>query len=337
MRSLIFICSVFMMAYFFISCKKQVGPVSDNNLRKYSVVGTQILNDSIVFSPRGVNAMHVYSPGGKDMNSWNINYIREFIGDVKDVPISGSAIPDPNSGAYLHPLQKIVDSNRVHQRVTILCAFGWNGTSAQLFTGKSPATTAWWSDFKLKLHDWAVQFKNQPDVWLEVWNEPYSYNRSDGYTDSTWTANMNELVSVVRNAGNNNIVVVPCAEAGQDESVLNNVGQSFLTGKTNILFDVHAYEKWLLVSPAAMGARLQQLKQNNLPVFFGETAPMNAQVLMNPATFLDSAYSKNIGAFAWVWKKSSTEKDALLDNTGMPNNNNNNNWGTLFKGYLARP
>jgi len=148
---------------------------------------------------------------------------------------------------------------------------------------------------------------------------------------------MNALVSVVRNAGNNNIVVVPCAEAGQDESVLNNVGQSFLTGKTNILFDVHAYEKWLLVPKITMGSRLQQLKQNNLPVFFGETAPMNAQDLMNPAAFLDSAYSKNIGAFAWLWKKSSTDKDALLDDAGLPNNNNNNNWGTLFKGYLARP
>ncbi|MFX5510529.1 hypothetical protein ABTD49_22245, partial [Acinetobacter baumannii] len=75
-----------------------------------------------------------------------------------------------------------------------------------------------------------------------------------------------------------NVILIPCAEQGQDESVLLNKGSEFLAGKTNILFDVHAYEKWLLVSSSSMSSRLEQLKQNKLPVFFGETAPLNAGV-----------------------------------------------------------
>jgi hypothetical protein len=37
--------------------------------------------------------------------------------------------------------------------------------------------------------------------------------------------------------------VVPAAEQGQDESVLLNKGTGFLKNKTNILYDIHAYEK----------------------------------------------------------------------------------------------
>jgi mannan endo-1,4-beta-mannosidase len=45
-----------------------------------------------------------------------------------------------------------------------------------------PKQTSWWSSYKLILQN--IQFKNQPDVWIEVWNEPYRYDRADGYTDA---------------------------------------------------------------------------------------------------------------------------------------------------------
>jgi hypothetical protein len=37
-----------------------------------------------------------------------------------------------------------------------------------------------------------------------------------------------------------------CAEQGQDESVLLKKGK-FFTKISNIVFDIHAYEKWLLI------------------------------------------------------------------------------------------
>lgn len=316
------------------SCKKNTSTATTDT-NSFSIEGAKIYRSGKPVQLIGANAFHIFSAGSADMNAWNLDVVREFTGNVKETPLTGNVIQDAN-GAYLHPLQKVVDSNRVNKRITIIGAFGWDGTAATAFTGKRPSQTVWWPDFKIKLQQWAVQFKDQPDVWLEVWNEPYRFDRADGYTDDIWMSDMNELVSIIRNAGNNNIVLVPCAEQGQDESVLINKGNAFLAGKKNILFDVHAYEKWLLAGSTAINDRLAQLQLKNLPVIFGETAPMNAGVLMNPQPFLNAVYAHGLSVCAWAWKYDGTDTDALLTATGQPNNTANNNWGTLFKNFASQ-
>jgi mannan endo-1,4-beta-mannosidase len=323
--------------FLFISCKKKsqtdVQPVYTG---QYTVAGNKIYNYNNPVQLMGANAFHVFGTGSSDMNSWNIDIAREFVGNVKEARLTGNVFVDAN-GAYLHSLQTVVDSNRLNKRITILCPFQWDGLAASDFTGKMPALTYWWADFKIKLQQWATHFKDQPDVWLELWNEPYRYDRADGYTDNIWMSNMNELTAIIRGTGNKNIILVPGAEQGQDESVLINKGVEFLNGKANIVFDIHAYEKWLLVPAASMGKRLQQLKQLNLPIIFAETAPMNAGVLMNPGAFLDSVYNRGISAMAWVWKYDGNDTDALLNAQALPNNNSNNNWGSLYKNFCLKP
>jgi mannan endo-1,4-beta-mannosidase len=147
---------------------------------------------------------------------------------------------------------------------------------------------------------------------------------------------MNEMVVNIRNTGNKNIIIVPCAEQGQDESVLINKGIQFLANKNNILFDIHAYEKWLLVSNSEIINRLDLLKQQNLPILFGEIAPLNAGVLMNPQSFLDLIYNRGLSVCAWIWKYDENDTDALLTSAGLPNNNNNNNWGAMYKELASR-
>lgn len=316
------------------SCNRHPLPVTES--RQYSIAGNKIYNYENPVQLIGANAMHVFAAGSRDMNSWQIDIAREFIGNVKETPLTGGAIQDAN-GSFLYSLQTIVDSNRVNNRVTILCPFGWDGQAGTEFTGKMPAATAWWNDFKMKLQQWAIQFRSQQDVWIELWNEPYRFDRADGYTDDIWMSNMNELFSIIRNAGNPQIVLVPCAEQGQDESVLLNKGTAFLNNKSNILFDIHAYEKWLLQSSSNISTRLQQLKQLKLPVIFGETAPVNAGVLMNPAAFTNSVYNNGFSIVAWLWKYDATDTDALLNAQGLPNNNNNNNWGSLYKTLCLKP
>jgi mannan endo-1,4-beta-mannosidase len=313
-----------------LSCKKDEIPTPNNPNQEYSTLGSKILFKTNPIQVIGANAFHTFGGTSNDMNSWNIDIVREFIGNVKENPLTGSPIQDSNT-AYLYSLQSIVDSNRSNHKITILCAFGWDGTNTNLFTGKSPAQTFWLNDFKIKLKQWAIQFKDQPDVWLEVWNEPYRYDRADGYTDAIWMNDMNELVALIRNNGNNNIILVPCAEQGQDESVLLHKGASFLANKTNIVFDIHAYENWLLDNTNSISNRLELMKQQNLPILFGETAPMNAGVLMNPQPFLDLIYNRGLSVCAWVWKQDENDTDALLTSAGLPNNKNNNNWGTTFK------
>lgn len=301
----------------------------------YQIVGTKILNQGVTKQFIGSNAFHSFGVGSSDMDAWKIDIVREFIGNVQQNPIAGNPIQDQN-GSYLHSIQSIVYDNRVHNKVTLLCAFGWNGTTETLFTGKRPTNTSWWSEYKIKLKEWAIQFKNQPDVWIEVWNEPYRYDRTDGYSDEIWESDMNELVSIIRNENNTNIIVIPCAEQGQDESVLINKGATFLNGKSNILFDVHAYEKWLLDTPIQIDNRLQLLKNMNLPVFFGEIAPMNAGALMNPQIMLDKLHNRGFSICAWVWKYDASDTDALLTSSGQPNDTNNNNWGSTYKAVCLR-
>ncbi len=324
---------IILFAFLLSSCKKSEQKTivpSPTYSNQFTIVGNKIYNYNHVVQLIGANAFHVFGTGGSDLNRWNLDIAREFVGNSKEVQLAGSPFQYSN-GSYLYTLQSVVDSNRKNNRITIICPFQWNGLPATDFSGKMPRQTYWWNDFKIKLQQWAVQFKNQPDVWLEVWNEPYRYDRADGYTDEIWMSDMNELVDVIRSTGNKNVILIPCAEQGQDESVLINKGALFLNGKTNILFDIHAYEKWLLVSNLIMGNRIQQLKQNRLPVFFGETAPLNAGVLMNPKPFLDSIYNNGLSVCAWVWKYDSNDKDALLNTQGLPNDNSNNNWGTTFR------
>ena len=322
-----------------VSCNKHASSNVVNSNTQYSTAGNKIYHLTSPVQLIGANSLHVFSAGSADMNGWNLDIAREFIGNMKQEPITGSTILDSNN-AYLYSLQTIVDSNRANKKITILCPFGWNGTSATVFSGLMPSQTYWWTAYQAKLKQWAIQFASQPDVWIEVWNEPYRYDRTDGYTDDIWVQDMNQMVNIIRNAGNQNIILVPCAEQGQDESVLHNKGVSFLSGKTNILFTIHAYEKWLLVSASQLGARLQALQQNNIPVIFGETAPMNAGTLMDTKPFLDSVYTRGLSVLAWVWKYDATDQDALLTVNGTPNNNNNNNWGSYFRlisGSVRRP
>jgi mannan endo-1,4-beta-mannosidase len=323
----------FLLLFFFGSCQKEESVANSNS-------GYQITNSNISYNSKniqliGANAFHVFGAGSADMNSWNLDIAREFIGNIKETPLTGNPIQDSH-GAYLYSIQNIVDENRKQNKISWICAFGWDGNPSTLFTGKSPATTFWWEDYKAKLRLWAIQFKDQNDVWIEVWNEPYRYDRADGYTDAIWLQNMNELTEIIRATGNKNIVVIPCAEQGQDESVLLNKGNAFLAGKSNILFDIHAYEKWLLDSSTNINSRLDALNRFNIPIIFGETAPMNAGVLMNPESFLNLIYDKGISVCAWVWKKDESDQDALMTQNGLPNNINNNNWGTTFKNLALK-
>ena len=326
----------FVLLILFVSCKKEDLPISKENSLDYSISGSSIMNQGKSIQLIGANAFHVFSVGSNDMNNWNLDIVREFNGNCKETPLTGGPIQSSN-GSYLYSLQSMVDDNRMNHKVTILCAFGWDGNNTTEFTGKNPSKTFWWNDFKLKLAQWAVQFKNQPDVWIEVWNEPYRYDRADGYTDTQWMTDMNELTSIIRNAGNNNIILIPCAEQGQDESVLLNKASEFLANKTNILFDIHAYEKWLLDNPASIDSRLNQLQNKKIPFIIGETAPMNAGLFMNPKPFLDILSTRKISVCAWVWKKDGSDQDALLTASGLPNDNNNNNWGTTFKNLSLSP
>jgi mannan endo-1,4-beta-mannosidase len=297
----------------------------------YTIAGNTFQKNGVATSWRGANALHVFGGSSSDMNSWGVDIVREFIGNMRDTPLTG--YPINVSGTYLYSLQNIVNDNRANGKVTILCPFGWDGTSATEFLGQNPSKTAWWKSYKTKFKTIADQFKNQPDVWFEVWNEPYWYDRSHGYSDALWLSDMKVMVDNIRSTGATNIVLVPGAETGQDEKVLLTKGPSLLVGRSNVGFDIHAYEKWLGDTQGSVENRIQAVKNARLAMLFGEVAPLNAGSLMNPTNFLAAARAQSSTVSAWLWKYDETDLDALLNADGTPNNNNNNNWGSTYRDF----
>jgi mannan endo-1,4-beta-mannosidase len=300
----------------------------------YSVVGADIRRSDTTVMLAGANALHVYGGTSSDMRDWKVTLVREFIRNLKDQPVTGAAVYSRTSGAWFHPLRAIVDSNRANGMVTILCPFGWDSL---LFTSLNPADQRFYGEYLARMRDIATEFKDESDVWIEVWNEPYWWAGGRGYTDDLWLADMQTMVDNIRSTGNRNIVLVPASEAGQAEAVLLNRGQALLSGRSNIVFDVHAYEKWMDgTTQASIEARLMALRQRNLAVLIGEVAPLNAGVLMDTRPMLTAAFNQRVSATAWLWKSDATDRSALRDGFGNPNDSNNFVWGTTFRDFLSK-
>ena len=298
----------------------------------YSVQSSQILKNGVPTQWRGANAMHVFGGNSDAMATWGMDTVREFVGNMSEQPVGPETVQDKN-GKWLHGLQKIVDRNRANGMVTIICPFGWNGTKDGVFLGKNPSQTDWYDQYKAKMRQWATHFKDQPDVWLEVWNESYKWNRSNGYSDDMWLRDMTDMVDNIRSVAPDNIIVVPGAEMGQDEKVLLNKGRDLLEGRRNIVFDIHAYEKWLRKNTEdQIETRLRAVQDKGMAVIVGEVAPFNASGLMDPAPLLRAASKRGVTVLAWVWTKGK-DKDALLDAQGNPNDRNNNRWGSTFQKF----
>lgn len=58
----------------------------------------------------GANAFHAFGGRVGAMDAWRPDVAREIVGNMRDTPISGAVFRDAG-GAYLYPLQGIVDVN----------------------------------------------------------------------------------------------------------------------------------------------------------------------------------------------------------------------------------
>jgi mannan endo-1,4-beta-mannosidase len=300
----------------------------------FAIVGSQIQQNGRPVTLAGANALHVYGGTSDAMPSWRVTIVREFIRNLNGQPITGDAVYSTTSRAYFHSLRTVVENNRRNGLVTILCPFGWDTLEV---LGLNPSEQSFYSAYKARMRAIATEFHNEPDVWLEVWNEPYWFDGGRGYTDDVWLRDMQDMVDNIRSTGNQNIVLVPGAETGQAEGVLLAKGATLLEGRSNILFDIHAYEKWLLgTSPASVAARIEAVQRAGLAMVFGEISPFNAGVPMDVRLVLDAAVPARIGALAWVWKDDASDRAALRTASGDPNDASNATWGTTFRRYLAQ-
>ncbi len=312
--------------------------VEPNYVNEFEVVGSTIKRNNVAFTANGVNTLNTFGiSNGELVKTWNIKIVREFIGNLREQPIKGNPIQDV-TGSYLHALQTIVNFNRENGIVTILCPFGWVDQSGSqiLFTGLNPTSQTFYESYKIKMRAIAEQFKNQPDVWIEVWNEPYHFNNSNSYTHYLWLSDQIDMVDNLRSVdGFNNIIVVPGNEQGQSESAILEQGKWLLEKRTNIIFDIHAYEKWLLnTTQSGIKIRIANLNDAGFAFIFGEVGVINASGLMPVDAILSATSETNTITLAWLFNRNTYDQNSLLTNEGTENNTNNNNWGSTFKSFL---
>ena len=163
--------------------KENIQELSDTPLL-FRVEGSQLLKENRPVFYKGVNALQTYGLGDAElMDRWNIEIVREFIGNLREQPISGGAI-QASDAIWYHPLQSIVDQNRAHGKITILCPFGWVNQDGErtLLTGLNPLEQDFYPAYKTKMQAIAQHFSDQPDVWIEVWNEPFHWNNQNNYS-----------------------------------------------------------------------------------------------------------------------------------------------------------
>lgn len=311
-----------------------IAPAIPPSTSTFAIVGSAIQQNGRPVTLAGANALHVYGGTSDAMPSWRVAIVREFIRNLNDQPVTGEAIYSTTSRAYFHSLRTVVQNNRRNGLITILCPFGWDTLEV---LGLNPSEQPFYPAYKARMRAIAIEFRNEPDVWLEVWNEPYWFDGGRGYTDELWLRDMQDMVDNIRSTGNTNVVLVPGAETGQAEGVLLAKGATLLQGRSNILFDIHAYEKWLLGnSPASVTSRIEAVQRAGLAMVFGEISPFNAGAPMDVRLVLDAAVQLRVGALAWVWKDDASDRAALRTASGDPNDAGNAAWGTTFRRYLAQ-
>ncbi len=275
----------------------------------FAISGSNLLYNNEVVSYKGVNAMQSFGLTDPNlMEEWNIKIVREFIGNLREQPIDGIPILG-SDGIWYHPTQEIVNQNRLYNIVTIICPFGWVFENGQqtLFTGLNPSEQNFYGEYKTKMKQIAEHFKDQPDVWIEVWNEPYHWNNENNYTHDLWLTDMSDMVNNLREVIDfKNIILVPGNEQGQSEASVLAKGELLLNSNFNILFDIHAYEKWLIdKTESQITSRLNTLKNENFPFIIGEVGVQNVGDIMPVQSFLNAVKSTNSTTLAWLWNKNS--------------------------------
>lgn len=343
------ICTIFLLA----CTDEQVSPGYGDELNSplppiphkikgpFAIDGHNILKDSQVVHFKGVNAMQTFGLVNPNwMNQWKVQMVREFIGNLREQPISGSPVL-ASDRVWYHPLQSIVDQNRAQGMVTILCPFGWVDANGEqtLLTGLNPSDQEFYDTYQEKMKAIAQHFKDQPDVWIELWNEPYRWDNKNNYSHELWLNDMAEMIDKLRWVdGFHNVIVVPGNEQGQSADAIIEKGERLLEGRFNILFDLHAYEKWLLnTNEDQLAAKINDLKKREIPFIIGEVGVQNIVGVMEIDPFLRAAEVTNISVLAWLWNQNSDYNNALLTKDGQANATERNNyWGTKYKAFLKK-
>jgi hypothetical protein len=196
----------------------------------YSTSGGNIIKNGIVWHGRGANCI---TPGGPLPAS----IYTDLQADLVRIPI------DVNKSIHANnELRGYIDQARKYDAVVILCPFWYdnkdlggsvNWDVAQLL-GNNPSSDARYEIVKNRMKEIAALFKDEMDDFLELWNEPYYWDNSHGYSDNLWESDARDMIENIRSTGAKNIILVQGNAMGQGISAILNRGQNLIKDYANI-------------------------------------------------------------------------------------------------------
>ena len=261
----------------------------------YSVEGSEILKNGLSWEFVGADNMAVfnnpynYSP----QQSQGMDISRECI----DMKVTSDAA-----------LQSLVISARNNGQVLILSGFWYDSDAlpggktsypgCQLLGANPQADSRWPAVIKRWKEIANLPFiKNQTDVWFNPWNEPYSWEGLDGYTNAMWEKDSKAMVDSIRSSGATNIIALNGSHMGQGHTVIIERGKNVLQGRSNIIFDIHAYARWD-VSVTTIRSRFQALRAAGNAFIIGEFAANGEYVYQS---IMDACRAEKISLLGWLW------------------------------------
>jgi mannan endo-1,4-beta-mannosidase len=296
----------------------------------YQVSGRFIMKDGVPHQFKGANAFFVYGGDSGSMAGWSFDIVRLPIMDLDRQPVTGA--PQLIDGAWFHPLETIVQANRANGMVTILCPFAWHHNDPDsFFLGRNPSETSWYTQYKDRMRTIANHFKDQTDVWIDVWNEPYDWLDRNGYSHDMWLSDMADMLDNIRSTGATNIILVPGNATGQGDEAILAKGHELQATRSNLLFELHAYQRWQkdLTTASEVNAKIDRLHAEGFPLLFGELGVENANESLEVTHFLDAASDTGVSCVAWCW-------DSLDGNT-LRIDGVETAWGDEFKAFCQEP
>jgi mannan endo-1,4-beta-mannosidase len=206
-------------------------------------------------------------------------------------------------------LEKLVNSARSKGLVVILAGFWYDsdafsgGTTpypdCQLL-GNNPQSDSRWAAVMNRWKEIAnLPFiKNYGDVWINPWNEPYSWDGTNGYTDDLWETDAKAMVDSIRSTGASNVIVIEGSHMGQGHTVILDRGKNVREGRTNIVFDLHCYDSKWNIDVASIRARFQALHNTGNAFIVGEFAA-NGDHVYQP--IMEACRAEKVSLLAWLW------------------------------------
>jgi mannan endo-1,4-beta-mannosidase len=262
----------------------------------YSINDSIILKNSVSWEFNGTDNMAVF--GLPYDYSSQVNLGMDIVRECIDLKITSDA-----------NLQTLVSNARSKNLVIILAGMWYDndafsgGTTpypdCQLL-GANPQQDSRWGSVMTRWQQIAnLPFiKNHSDVWLNLWNEPYYWDGTHGYTDDMWEVDGKAMVDSIRNIGASNIIVIEGSHTGQGYQVIIDRGKNVRQGRTNVLFDIHAYNSKWNISKTSIQLRFQQIRNSGNAFIVGEFAN-NGDEVWQPV--MDACRAEKVSLLSWLW------------------------------------